>query len=831
MWKDLRFSIRTLRRSPMFTSIAVASLALGIGANTAIFSLLDQVLLRSLPVRDPERLVLLHTHYNAPGTSSSDNYESVFSNPMYRDLRDRDAAFSGLVARMGGRVTIGYRGNADPATAETVSGNFFQVLGVGAEMGRVFIPDDDGAPGAHPVVVLSHSYWFTRLGASRDILNQTVSLNGQPMVVIGVTAAGFHGIMPGSTPDLYVPLAMKHAITPTFNALEDRRTRWLNLFARLKPGYTMARAQAATDAVYRAILQSELPGVGQMHSDRDRDEFLNHRAELRPAAQGINTLRREWEKPLLALMAMVGLVLLIACANLASLMLARASGRQKEIAIRLAMGASRWALVKQLLTEGLLLASAGGALALAVAGTSIDALVRLLPGDAAGQWLTAAIDGRLLGFTMGLALASGVLFALVPALQASRADVADTLKNQATSVASAGGPARFRRAVVTAQMALSLLLIVGAGLFSTSLAHLMHVDLGFRSERLLTFSMDATLSRPRVADAVAFYKDFQERLAAAPNVAGVAADAGGPFSGNNRGGNLTVEGYQPKPDEDVDSSVEAVSPGFCGAMRIPLRAGREFGERDSGAAPKVVLVNEAFVKRYFAGRDAVGRRLMFGRSNHPVLDREIVGVVADFRTEVREPAKETVYMPYAQWETPESLTFYVRGADNQAGLADTVRQIARGMDSNVPLRRIKPLTVLVSDSIYTDRLIALLSAAFGVLATLLAALGLYGVVAYAVARRTPEIGIRMALGALPGDVLRMVLKEAGGMAAAGVAIGLAGAWGLSRYLRSELFGVRADDPTIFAGAALVLLAVAFLAALVPGRRAARIDPMAALKYE
>jgi predicted permease len=830
MWKDLRFSVRTLLRSPMFTSVAVASLALGIGANTAIFSLLNQVLLRSLPVRDPERLVLLHIEkYNAPGSSSSDNFETVFSYPMYRDLWDRDAAFAGMVARMSGRVTVGYRGNADPATAETVSGNFFQVLGIGAEMGRVFTAEEDGVAGAHPVVVLSHAFWFTRLGGNREILNQTVSLNGQPMVVVGVAPAAFHGIMPGSTPDLYVPLAMKRAITPTFDGLENRRSRWLNLFARLKPGYTLARAQSATDAVYRAILQSELPAMGRMSTSKDRDEFLNHRAELRPAAQGINELRREWEKPLEALMAMVGLVLLIACANLASLMLARASGRQKEVAIRLAMGATRWTLMKQLLIEGMLLAAAGGAMALVVAHLSIVALVRLLPGDSTGDWLAAGIDWRLMGFTLALALASGVLFALVPALQASRPDVADILKNQATSVASAGGPARFRKAVVTAQMALSLLLIVGAGLFSSSLAHLMHVDLGFHVERLLMFHMDATLSRPHLADAVAFYKDFQERVAAAPNVAGVAADAGGPFSGSNRGGNLTVEGYRPKPDEDVGASVEAVSPGFFGALRIALRAGREFTGRDDAAGPKVVLVNEAFVKRYCAGRNPIGLRFQFGASDPPKFDRQIVGVVADFRKEVREPAKETVFLPYAQWDTPEGLTFYVRGA--AAGLAGTVRQVARSLDPNVPLREIKPLNVVVQESIYTDRLIALLSAAFGVLATLLAALGLYGVMAYAVARRTSEIGIRMALGALPGDVLRLVLREAGGLAAVGVAAGLAGAWGLSRYLKSELFGVRADDPAIFAAAAVVLLVVAFLAAFVPGRRAARIDPIVALKYE
>ena len=830
MWKDLRFSLRTLRRGPMFTSIAIASLALGIGANTAIFSLLNQVLLRSLPVRDAERLVILHTNYNPPGMSSSDNSESVFSLPMYRDLRDRDAAFGGLVARMSARATLVYRGNALPANTETVSGNFFQALGIGAELGRVFLPEEDTAAGAHPVVVLAHSFWTTHLGADRAVLNRTLLLNGHPMVVIGVAPPGFHGIMSGSTPDLYVPLAMKQTITPTFGDPENRRARWLNLLGVLKPGYTTSRAQSVTDAVYRAILESELSAMN-IRTERGRVEFLNHRAELHPAAQGINALRQQWEKPLVALMAMVGLVLLIACANLAGLMLARSSGRQKEIAMRLVLGASRWTLVKQLLVEGLLLSIAGGALALIVSAWCVDGLLHLLPNESTHGWLTANLDWRLMAFTFALALVSGVLFTLAPALQSSRPDIADTLKNQAANVASAGGPARFRRAVVTAQMALSLLLIVGAALFSVSLLHLTQVDLGFGPTHLLTFSIDDTLTRPQLAEAVQFYKDFQERVTAAPGVTAVAAAAGGPFSGDNRSGNLTIEGYHARPDEETDSSIVAISPGFCAALRIPIREGREFTERDNGAAPKVVLVSEAFAKRFLAGRNPLGSHLMFGASDKPVLDREIVGVVADFHKEVRDRAKETLYMPYEQWATPERLMFYVRTASDQSTVAGAVRQIARSMDPNIPLLRLEALDVVIGNSIYTDRLIAMLSAAFGILATLLAALGLYGVLAYAVMRRTSEIGIRMALGALPGDVLRMVLREAGGMAVAGVGIGLAGAWALSRFLKSELFGVRADDPAIFAAAALGLLSVALLAALVPGWRATRIAPIAALKYE
>jgi predicted permease len=775
--------------------------------------------------------VVLHTDYQAPGTSLSDNYESVFSNPMYRQLRDRNPAFAGTIARAGARVSFSYKGNTDSAAAEIVSGNFFAVLGVPAAIGRVFTPADDGAPGANPVIVLGHGFWSNRFAKSPEILNKTVTINGRPMVVIGVAAARFNGILPGSTPDIYVPLAMKQSVTPTWDGLKDSRMRWLSVFARLKPGWSLPRAQSATDSVYRAVLESELASVGRMRTERAREEFLSHRAQLLPAAQGINGLRRDWEKPLVALMAMVGVVLLIACANVASLMLARANARRREIAIRLAMGASRRALVRQLLIEGLGLALAGGVLGLLVASWCAEALIRLLPGNYAGNWLTAAVDYRVLGFNLALALASGLAFALVPALQATRPDLAETLKNQASSVASGGASARFRKVLVTAQVALSLLLLVGAGLFSTSLVRLMHVDLGFRAERLTMFSIDATTTRPTLSEAVEFYKALQERLAQSAEVAGVGAAAGGPFSGSSRGGNLTVEGYQPKEDESVGSSRVAIGPAYFRALGVPLRAGREFTDRDHSAAPKVVVVNETFVKRYLAGRDPVGRRLMFGASSKPVLDREIVGVVADLRTDVRNPAKEALYFPYSQWDRPEHLTVYVRARGGEERIGTAIREAVRSLDPNLPVRDMKPVTVQIQESIYADRLIAILSVAFGALATLLAAIGLYGVVAYAVARRTPEIGVRMALGAVPAHVLRLVMLEAGRTAVAGIAIGLVCAFVLGRYVETQLFGVKASNPAVFAAAAALLAAVALLSAFVPGRRATRINPVSALKYE
>jgi predicted permease len=829
MWKDLVFSLRTLRRNPLFTAIAVLSLALGIGANTAIFSLLDQVTLRSLPVNDPQRLVLLHTTYNAPGNSTSDSNESVFSYPMYRDLRDRNPAFSGVIARMGAGVTLARQGAAEQASAEMVTGNFFQVLGVGAAMGRVFTQQDDGAPGANPVVVLSHSYWANKCAANPAILNQNVTLNGLPMTVIGIAEPRFHGIRPGDTPDLYVPISMQKTVRPTWDGMEDRQFRWLNIFARLKPGMSEKQAQAASNVAYHAILEEEL-AKKEIRDAKDRAEFLNHQALLKPAAQGINGLSDRFGKPLQVLMAMVGLVLLIACANVANLMLARAAGRQREIAIRLALGAGRARLLRQLFAEGLLVAVSGAALGLAVAQASMTGLLRLLPKNFAGPWLSANLSLPLLGFTLAVALGCGVLFSLAPSLQATRPNLSGAMNNRSASML-AGGAAKFRASLVVAQMSLSLLLVVGAGLFAGSLINLSKVNLGFHTERLLLFSVNATATRPQLQSAVSFYRDLEQRLTTVGGITGVAAAADGPFGGGTSAGNITVQGYEPKPDEYVGSTQIEVNAGYFQAMGIPLRAGREFTERDSTGAPKVVVINETLAKKYFKGRNPIGGRLMMGGSDHPVFDHEIVGVAADTHIGVRDEPKEVIFSPYAQWNRPGRLVFYVRTAGDTGGLASTIRQIVRAADPNVPMGELKPVQVKIQDDIYTDRLIAMLSGAFGLLATLLAAIGLYGVIAHAVTRRTAEIGVRMALGAQPGVVLRMILLEAGRMAGAGIVIGLIAALAVSRYVESQLFGMNASDPTVFAAGAVLLAIVAVAAALVPGWRASKIEPVVALKYE
>jgi predicted permease len=832
MWNDLRYGLRALRRSPVFAVVATVSLALGIGANTAIFSLLSQVMFRMLPVAEPERLVVFHTNGQREGWSSSDSGEAVFSCPMYKDLRDRNQVFSGVIARSSAPVSVSYRGQTERARAEIVSGNFFHVLGVRPALGRLFVSDDDGAPGAHPVVVLSHGYWKSRFGAKTEIAGQTVNINQHPMVVIGVAPAGFQGVLGGDTPDVLVPIAMEREMTPTWDALDDRLTRWLNIFARLKPGMSQQQAGAAMAVLFRAVSEEEVPQMEHPLTPHDRERFLAQKLELRPAAQGINPLRDEWETPLVALLAMVGLVLLIACANVANLLLARAAGRRKEIAIRLAIGATRWAIVRQLLAESLVVAVAGGAAGLVLSKWTMDALLGLLPADATGGWLGATLDWRALGFSVLLTLVTGLIFGLAPALDSARAEAGAALKENAANLASGRSSARFRKGFILAQVALSVLLLVGAGLFARSFFNLMREDPGFHAENLLRFGIDPRLNGYDATRGWAFYRELQQRLALLPGVRSVACANMGPFGGGSEGSNITVEGYKPGEDEMVGALKDYVSRDYFHTMGIPVIAGREFTERDTTGAPKVVVVNEVFVKKYCKGENAVGKHMAFGGGKTTGLDREIIGVVRDSKHGgLREEASPFVYQPYDQSGTLDRAAFFVRTLRNENDLGPDIRRLLRSMDANLPVYDMRSMTVQIANSIYRDRLIAILASAFGALATLLAAVGLYGVVAFNVARRTAEMGVRMALGALPRDVLGLVMREVGVLVTAGLGIGVGAAWLMSRYVESQLFGVKANDPLVFAGAAISLALVALASGYVPARRASRIDPIKALRYE
>jgi predicted permease len=531
-------------------------------------------------------------------------------------------------------------------------------------------------------------------------------------------------------------------------------------------------------------------------------------------------------------MAMVGLVLLIACANVANLLLARAASRQKEMAIRLAIGASRASIVRQLVVENLMVSSAGGLAGVLVAIWTTDALLRLLPEDATGGWLAATLDFRTLGFALLLSIVTGLLFGLVPAIVSTRPDLSSSLKDQSANITASGGQARFRRIFIVAQVALSLLLLVGAGLFARSLFNLMTQNPGFHAEKLLTFSVDPSLNGYDAPRGFSFYRDLQQRLAVMPGVRAVGAATMGPFGHSNRSGNITIEGYRAKEDEEVGAQQDGLAADYFRTMGIPLVAGREFSDHDITGAPKVVIVNEAFVKRYAAAGNLLGKHLAFGGGKSVKLDREIVGIVRDSRyNSLREQAKPFIYEPYAQNETLERMTFFVRTSRNEADLGPEVRALVRNMDANLPIYGMRPMEVTIEDSIYRDRLVAMLASTFGGLATLLAALGLYGVVAYNVTRRTAEMGIRIAFGAMPRDVLKLVMREVGLLVLGGAIIGVPVALALARYVESQLFGVKANDPLIFIVATVALALVALLAGYIPARRAARIDPMKALRYE
>jgi predicted permease len=495
MWNDIRFGLRTLRRSPGFALLAVLSLALGIGANTAIFSLIYQVVLRALPVTDPGSLVLLESDDYNFGWTRRDNNQTVFSYPMYTALRDRSQVFSGLLARVSFPATLAWRGNSVTAAAEVVSGNFFQLLGVPSSMGRLLLPSDD-AHNQAPVIVLSHGYWVGHLGADPNVLNTQISLNGKPALVVGVAPRGFRGLLTGRDPDFFAPLSMIGMISPGWDKSDQPDAYWLNVLGRLRPGVSPARADAMLLPLFRSVFQDELTQMKDVDADA-RKTILAKPLKVQPAAQGLNDLRTQWQTPLAVLMVMVGLVLLIACANVANLLIARATARQREIAIRLAVGATRWRLVRQLMAESGMLALAGGLLGLFLSETLTEGLLSLLPAGTAGGWLAAQLNVRLFAYSLGLSLLTGLLFGLAPALQAMRYGVAPALKEQTTGISTGGSRSRFRQALIVLQVAISLLLLVGAGLFTRSLANLLHTDPGFRVDRLVTFTIDPSLTATR----------------------------------------------------------------------------------------------------------------------------------------------------------------------------------------------------------------------------------------------------------------------------------------------------------------------------------------------
>ncbi|MEP6917745.1 MAG: ABC transporter permease [Acidobacteriota bacterium] len=827
---DLRIAFRGLRRSPLFATVAILSLALGIGANTAIFTLIDQILLRKLPVAAPDQLVML---YQTGAHNGSNMGSRMHSYPMYQDLQTRAEPLAEVLCRRLVPASVTVDNQTERVEAEMVSGNYFSMLGVKPALGRILnSQEDDQTYQGHPVVVLSYDYWVRRFARDPGVLGKKILVNDYPMSIVGVSAAGFAGLDPASSPQIRVPVLMKPVMAPdwTWLHMDDRRSRWVQVFARLKPGYTVESAQGPLQGLFTQIRGYEmtLPAAKEW-SPYSRDQFMKGRLLVTGAAIGYSGLRNDFSTALVVLMCMVGLVLLIACANVANLLIARGFMRQKEIAVRLSLGSSRGRLVRQLLVESLVLSCAGGLLGLGLAVLLTRALLALVPSGGQPMLIQAHPDWRILSFTLGLTFATGIIFGLLPALRASRPDPWTTLKDTVGSIAGTGGSLFLRKGLVTAQVALSFLLLFGAGLFVKSLQNLKTTDTGVALENLVTFQLSPTLNGYDAPRTVRFYQNVLERLRSAPGVKSAALAVVPILSGNEWDSSTTVEGHKAADGEDMQAFMNALSPGYFETMKIPILEGRDFRDSDLKEQSTVAIVNRRFAEHFFPGKSAVGKRLGRGGGPNTKLTIEIIGVVADSLYEgPREGVRRQVFVP--NWGR-NSAAFYVRTVASSANVFGIIRNEVKQLDSSMPVYEMKTLESQLDETLLTDRLIALLSAGFGLLATVLASVGLYGVMAFVVARRRKELGIRLALGAQPGTLIWMVMREVLLLLAIGLAIGLPAAMALGRYVSTQLYGIQANDPGMAVATMLLLTVVSAAAGLIPARRASRIDPILALRYE
>jgi putative ABC transport system permease protein len=830
--QDLRYAVRQLRKSPGFAAVAIVTLALGIGANTAIFSLLDQALLRTLPVKDVDRLVILkYEGSNTGRLESRADGHFYFSYPMYRDLRDRNSVFSGLLATDWTQVGVQWHNQPDLVGAELVSGNYFDVLALQPALGRLFVAADDTVPDANPVAVLSFSYWQRRFGADPGILNQSILVNGHPFTVVGVAPPGFHSVVMGDTPDVFVPMMMKAEVVPGSKDFNDRRSSWLNIVGKLKPGTSRGQAEAGISPLWYAIRSDELKEIPSKSEDFSTRFVTKSHLFVLDGARGFSPLRGDVQMPLLIVMGMVGLVALMACANVGSLLLVRASGRIREMSVRYALGAKRKRVIQQLLVEGLLLGSAGGLLGILLAPRVSALLINMIWSGGTGDLpFSSRPDLRIMIFNYALALLASLLFSLAPAAQFWRPDLAPALKQQGMTARSS--PLRFRRISVALQVGLSLMLLVGAGLFVRTLHNLRSLNAGFATDHLLTFGIDPQMAGYEPARTFALYKRVFETLNGLPGVRLVAATNDPELANDNETGNITIAGYAAKPGEDMNVEKPDVSGDYFSTLQMPLLAGRAFTEQDSPGSQNVAVVNENFARHFFADpQQAIGHSLGIGG---PVVknDTAIVGVVKDARhTSLREPVARTVFRPYLQNPEPHAMTFYVRTWQQPESAESTIRRAMQTLDSKVVLDTFRTMEEQIDNNLTSERVIALLASGFGVLAALMAAVGLYGVLAYSTAQRTSEIGIRMALGATRGSVVRMVLFEVLWLAGISIAVALPLSLLLMRAARSQLYGISGSDPLTLCGMTALVTLVALAAAMLPARRAARVEPMKALRYE
>lgn len=835
LWQDIRYGVRMLARSPGLTVIAVLSLALGIGANTAIFSFVNAVLLRSLPIFEPERLVFVFS-------GSQTNPYSVSSYPDYVDYRDRNEVFSDVTAYSQITLSMNSEDRTEAVVGSVVTGNYFEVLGVRAARGRTFTPEEDRTPGAHPVAVIGHGLWQRRFGGDPNIVGRQLTLNGREFTVVGVTPANFNGTEAGRTSDIFVPMMMQALVRPPRSGysgemnpdlLAVRGAGWLDVIGRLKPGITAEQAQASMNT-----LASQL---AQAYPETNREQL----AVLSPVSKGDPEQRGTLVSVAGLLMTVVSLVLLIACANVANLLLARAASRRKEISIRLAMGAGRARVVRQLLTESLLLSLLGGAAGTLLAVWLADALqTSALAASLFPFTYDLSLDRTVLGFALLLSVLTGVVFGIAPALQASRPNLVPSLKDEAMIVV--GGEARrfnLRNILVVMQVALSLVLLIGAGLFLRSLQHARSIDPGFEPERVLVMPLNINLLRYTKQQGRDFYRQVLERVEALPGVQSATLSRNPPLSGASRQSSVVIEGQDnpslnrsssegqvSTPDANQNSTLaDVVDLKYFKTLGIPLLRGRDFGAQDQENSPGVVIINETFAGRYFPNQDPLGRRLSFGGTQGPWL--EVVGVVRDAKyLTLGELPTPFVYQSLRQ-RHESGMVLHVRTGGSPASYLAAVRGEVQAVEKNLPITNVRPMTELLDISLSPARMGALLLGTFGLLALLLAAIGLYGVISFLVSRRTHEIGIRLALGAQRADVLRLILREGMTLVGFGLALGLLAALIATRLLAGFLYGVSATDPVTFGGIVAILTVAALIASLIPARRAARVDPLVAIRYE
>ena len=834
-FRDLRYGARSLVKSPMFTLVVTLTLALGIGANTAIFTLVNAVMVRSLPVESPEELYVFGADAKM-GQRISDTPEerdtSLFSYPLYQDFQQQGEYFSGLAALSSYPIDVFATDEApvpgepmERFQARLVTGNFFDVLGVPAALGRTLSPADNRVAGAHPVVVISHGLWTRKFGQNPEIVNRTIDLSGARYTILGVTSADFHGVTVGFSTDLWVPLAMQSEITREPSFLDDRERMWLRILGRLDPSVTVQAAAARTNEIFRRVVTD---AAGSELSAESKGTIAALATELEPFAKGFSPLRRRYSRPLVFLMSVVGLVLLIACANVGNLQLARAATREQEVALRMALGSTRNRLLRQFLTEGLILALVGGAMGLLVARWLISLLLSLISTRAVP--IDVGLDLRVLGFTLVVSLLSVMLFGLIPALRATRTDLTASMKSEGGAADDPGRGWGLREILLVSQVAISLPLLVAAGLLVTSLQNLRSEETGVIHEALLAAYIDPQGGGYTPEQLPSLYRDLLARVEALPEVESASIAYLGPFGSGRYVNAISIDGYQPQTDSEALIENDLVTPGYFETIGARLLLGRPLAESDAEGAPQVAVVNEAFARRYFGGRSPIGER--FGVDGDDTSqDIEIVGMVGNFKQhDLRTEATPTAYFPVAQ-NMQALFTLLTRSRQNPETLIPEVSRVIAEVASDLPLLVARPLTDVIERTLQQEKMIAQLTTLFGLLALILASLGLYGVVAYGVSRRTREIGIRIALGALRTQVTWMALKSALVLVAIGVAIGLAVALASGRLMAGLLFDLDPSNLETLLLASLVLLGVALVAGFWPAHRASRLDPVQALRQE